>query len=63
VVHPHSCWATDVRNAEHHAVVLEEVAMMASDEQQENLELVLEYLLHQHFMRKHGPNACYGQEA
>ena len=50
----------------HNAVVLEEVAMMAwhtealpENQTRENLP---EYVKEKHFMRKHGPNAYYGQK-
>lgn len=57
-------WGKDAFDAVHNAVVLEEVAMMAF-----NTELMTNYgvdsmpqmLLNKHFMRKHGPNAYYGQ--
>lgn len=57
-------WGKDALEAVHNAVVLEEVAMMAW-----NTELLTRYevesmpqeLMDKHFMRKHGPNAYYGQ--
>jgi len=54
-------WGTDAKNAVHHAVVLEEVAMMARYTQAENQAAMPDYLLNKHFMRKHGPDAYYGQ--
>jgi len=54
-------WGTDAKNAVHNAVVLEEVAMMARYTGMENSEPMPAYLLDKHFMRKHGPNAYYGQ--
>jgi ribulose-5-phosphate 4-epimerase/fuculose-1-phosphate aldolase len=45
--------------------VLEEVAMMAfNTEMLTNLSVnsMPEMLLNKHFMRKHGPNAYYGQK-
>jgi L-ribulose-5-phosphate 4-epimerase len=58
-------WGKDAFDAVHNAVVLEEVAMMAF-----NTELLTNFavqampqrLLDKHFMRKHGPNAYYGQK-
>lgn len=57
-------WGKDAMEAVHNAVVLEEVAMMAW-----NTEVLSNYsinpmpqeLMDKHFMRKHGPNAYYGQ--
>ena len=55
-------WGTDVHNAVHNAVVMEEVAKMAFR------TLVIhpgatmsQELLDRHFLRKHGKNAYYGQ--
>ena len=65
LVHSHGpfAWGTDPLNAVHNAVVLEEVAFMdwhamilnpqAGQMQQE--------LLDKHYLRKHGPDAYYGQ--
>jgi L-ribulose-5-phosphate 4-epimerase len=58
-------WGKDAFDAVHNAVVLEEVAMMAF-----NTEMLTKFetkpmpqmLLDKHFMRKHGPNAYYGQK-
>ena len=59
-------WGKDALEAVHNAVVLEEVAMMAwhtealpQEQPRENLP---EYVKEKHFMRKHGPNAYYGQK-
>ena len=57
-------WGKDAAQAVYHAVVLEEVARMAI------LTLTLvphappapQHVLDKHFMRKHGPNAYYGQK-
>ena len=56
-------WGTDADNAVHNAVVLEEVAKMAA-----LCELINprageapKCLQDKHYMRKHGPNAYYGQ--
>lgn len=63
-------WGSDAAEAVYHAVVMEEVAKMARD-----TELICrsadkpcaealapQYLLDKHYMRKHGPNAYYGQK-
>ena len=59
-------WGKNAMEAVHNAVVLEEVAMMAwhtealpENQTRENLP---EYVKEKHFMRKHGPNAYYGQK-
>ena len=57
-------WGKDAAQAVYHAVVLEEVARMAV------LTLTIDpdaqpapqHVLDKHFMRKHGPNAYYGQK-
>ena len=57
-------WGKDAAQAVYHAVVLEEVARMAI------LTLTVDpgalpapqHVLDKHFMRKHGPNAYYGQK-
>ena len=57
-------WGKDAAQAVYHAVVLEEVAKMAI------LTLTIDpdaqpapqHVLDKHFMRKHGPNAYYGQK-
>lgn len=56
-------WGTDPMNAVHNAVVLEEVAFMAFHAMQltEGLPPMQQALLDKHFLRKHGPNAYYGQ--
>lgn len=55
-------WGTDPKNAVHNAVVLEEVAMMAWHTKANTKEAMPDYLLNKHFMRKHGPDAYYGQK-
>lgn len=58
-------WGKDPHDAVHNAVVLEEVAMMAW-----NTEVLTRYevksmpdeLKDKHYLRKHGPNAYYGQK-
>ncbi|MEG1687772.1 MAG: L-ribulose-5-phosphate 4-epimerase [Angelakisella sp.] len=55
-------WGKDAQEAVHNAVVLEEVAMMAwHDRVMGTSEPMQPELLNKHFMRKHGPNAYYGQ--
>lgn len=56
-------WGKDAAEAVHNAVVLEEVAKMAWIAQGINPALgpIDSYLMKKHFMRKHGPNAYYGQ--
>ncbi|MBQ1614818.1 MAG: class II aldolase/adducin family protein, partial [Selenomonas sp.] len=57
-------WGTDCFNAVHNAVVLEEVAMMAFHTQMltQDRDAMPQVLLDKHFLRKHGPNAYYGQK-
>ena len=57
-------WGTDPFNAVHNAVVLEEVAMMAFHTQllTGSREPMPQVLLDKHFLRKHGPDAYYGQK-
>ena len=56
-------WGKDAAAAVYHAVVLEEVAKMAARTEQVNpkVEEAPQYLLDKHYLRKHGPNAYYGQ--
>lgn len=55
-------WGTDPADAVHNAVVLEQVAKMASIAYTVNPNLTMNPLLvEKHFSRKHGPNAYYGQ--
>ena len=55
-------WGTDANNAVHNAVVMEQVAKMASIAYMVNPNLTMNPLLvEKHFSRKHGPNAYYGQ--
>lgn len=57
-------WGKDAMDAVHNAVVLEEVAMMAWNTEvlaSNNIETMPKELIEKHFMRKHGPNAYYGQ--
>lgn len=56
-------WGKDADDAVHNAVVMEQVAKMAFIAQSVNPQLTMNPLLIQkHFMRKHGPNAYYGQK-
>lgn len=57
------CWGTDAFNAVHNAVVLEEVAMMALHTRvlSADADAMPQALLDRHFLRKHGPDAYYGQ--
>ena len=55
-------WGRDAAEAVHNAVVLEQVAKMASISFSINPSLTMNPLLvEKHFSRKHGPNAYYGQ--
>ena len=57
-------WGTDPMNAVHNAVVMEECAFMALHARMLNpaLEPMQQELLDKHYLRKHGPNAYYGQK-
>ena len=56
-------WGTSPANAVHNAVVLEQVAKMAYIAETLNPALTMNPLLvEKHYMRKHGPNAYYGQK-
>ena len=58
-------WGKDAMESVHNAVVMEEVAMMAwhteALPQQQPRECLPDYVRDKHFLRKHGPNAYYGQ--
>ena len=55
-------WGKDAHDAVHNAVVMEQVAKMASIAFSANPNLTMNPLLiEKHFNRKHGPNAYYGQ--
>jgi len=56
-------WGKDADNAVHNAVVLEELAKMAARTEWLNKDAqpAPQYMLDKHFLRKHGPNAYYGQ--
>ena len=56
-------WGKDAHDAVHNAVVMEQVAKMASIAFAANPNLTMNPLLvEKHFNRKHGPNAYYGQK-
>ena len=56
-------WGKDALEAVHNSVVLEEIAKMALTSIQLNPEVgpLSQYILDKHFLRKHGPQAYYGQ--
>ena len=56
-------WGKDAHEAVHNAVVLEEVAKMATKTENINPQAAKapDYLKDKHFFRKHGANAYYGQ--
>ncbi|VYU47840.1 L-ribulose-5-phosphate 4-epimerase [Metakosakonia massiliensis] len=66
VVYQHGpfAWGKDAADAVHNAVVMEEVARMAWIARGINPQLkpIDGWLMDKHFMRKHGPNAYYGQK-
>ena len=57
-------WGKDANEAVHNAVVMERAAEMALKTEMLNPEAkpIEQYLLDKHYMRKHGPNAYYGQK-
>ena len=56
-------WGKDAHDAVHNAVVMEQVSKMAYVAYTVNPNLQMNPLLiDKHFMRKHGPNAYYGQK-
>lgn len=56
-------WGKDAAEAVHNSVVLEEIAKMnlMTEQLNKNMEAAPKYLQDKHFLRKHGPNAYYGQ--
>ena len=58
------CWGKTAEEAVHSAVVLEEVAYMGIFSQQLSPSLpgIQQPLLDNHYLRKHGSNAWYGQK-
>ncbi len=65
ICHSHGpfTWGKDAAQAVYHAVVLEEVAKMAMFTRQVDPSAALapQRIQDKHYMRKHGPNAYYGQ--
>lgn len=57
-------WGKDAAQAVYHAVVLEEVAKMAlmTEQLDPKAQPAPQWILDKHFLRKHGPNAYYGQK-
>ncbi|WP_314521595.1 L-ribulose-5-phosphate 4-epimerase [uncultured Lelliottia sp.] len=57
-------WGKNAHEAVHNAVVLEEVAKMAWIARGINPQLqpIERYLMNKHYLRKHGPDAYYGQK-
>ena len=57
-------WGKDAAQAVYHAVVLEEVARMArlTESIAPGAPEAPEYVIEKHYLRKHGPNAYYGQK-
>lgn len=65
LVHGHGpfSWGTDAQEAVSHAVILEQVAMMAfRTEVLGNKKPLQHFLLDKHYLRKHGKDAYYGQD-
>jgi L-ribulose-5-phosphate 4-epimerase len=57
------CWGRDADASVYHAVVMEVIAEMNIKTLQLNPQANMEsYVLDKHYMRKHGPDAYYGQE-
>ena len=56
-------WGKDAAEAVHNAVVLEEVAKMATRTEMLNPQVkpAVQYVQDKHYFRKHGANAYYGQ--
>ena len=56
-------WGKDADAAVYHAVVLDEVAKVAARTEmlQDGVAPAPQYLQDKHYLRKHGPNAYYGQ--
>ena len=62
--HAPFAWGKDVAKAAFNAVVMEEIAALAFEtiNINPNAQPIPSYLLEKHFLRKHGPNATYGQK-
>jgi L-ribulose-5-phosphate 4-epimerase len=63
--HAPFAWGKTVKDAVHNAIVLEQVARMASETLRVNSSIkpMQQVLLDKHFLRKHGPGAYYGQRS
>ncbi len=57
-------WGSSPEQAVHHAIILEEIAKMATTTLaiNSNTDPIKETLINKHFQRKHGANAYYGQK-
>jgi L-ribulose-5-phosphate 4-epimerase len=57
------CWGPSPQNSAHFAVLLEEIARMAfyTFALNPTADSIAQHLLDKHFLRKHGPDAYYGQ--
>ncbi|HPU62545.1 MAG TPA: L-ribulose-5-phosphate 4-epimerase [Mobilitalea sp.] len=57
-------WGKDAANAVYNSVVLEEIAKMnlMTEILNANMQPAPHYIQDKHFLRKHGPNAYYGQK-
>jgi len=57
-------WGKNAADAVKHAIILEEIAKMARDTValNPNVSRIPRALLNKHFLRKHGPDAYYGQD-
>jgi L-ribulose-5-phosphate 4-epimerase len=57
-------WGKDAADAVHNAAILEYLARLASETQRINPQIgpMQKMLLDKHFLRKHGPEAYYGQD-
>lgn len=66
ICHSHGpfTWGKDAAQAVYHSVVLEETAKMAlyTESIKHDAKPASQYILDKHFLRKHGPNAYYGQK-
>lgn len=62
--HAPFAWGQDAAGAAYHAVVLEEVAELAwrTCALHPGVQPIAQEVLDKHFLRKHGPNAYYGQK-
>ena len=58
-------WGKTAAKAVEHAIMLEEIARMAAQTEAINPQIgpVSQALLDKHFLRKHGPDAYYGQSS